>query len=262
MGSFNETDLHNPLKVFSHVLPRHGLDYHPFKLSSYNSCLTKLVRPLPYPDNSLCVLLVAGPENFDKQILPASIKKYNSDPTWDLSDPINNAMTELIGSKTKNGLLDLFRLKTDTNTVYISDDEKDPETNLCRLHIQTAGHVSKAAYFHRVEDHSISNKMGNVMGCSIHPKYGGWFVFRGVFIFPELEFNADVEWQKSLEATDFDSRETGKLAVHEFNTAYQANRWRDVIKVKKRYSANAEKFYNIYPPSARKTFLKELVENQ
>lgn len=28
------------------------------------------------------------------------------------------------------------------------------------------------------------------------------------------------------------------------------------------YSTNAEKFYNIYPPSARQTFLKELVENQ
>lgn len=236
MATFNETDLNDPLKILAHVLPRHGIDYHPFKLSAYNSCLKKLVRPLPYPDNSLCVLLVAGPENFEKQILPSSVKKRHADPTWDFSDPINNAMTELIGSKTKNGLLDLFRLKTDVNTVYISDEDKDPETNVCSLHVQTAGHVSKAAYFHQVVDHNISNKMGKVMGCSVHPKYGGWFVFRGVFIFPGLEFNADVSWQKSLEPTDFDSPEIGKLAVHEFNTAYQANRWRDVIRAEKRYS--------------------------
>jgi len=258
----NEGDLRDPLKIFEHVIPRYGLEYHPFKLSSYNSCLTKLVRPLPFPDNCLGVILVAGPDNFEKQILPSSKKKYRSDPTWDFSNPINNAMTELIGSKTNNGLLDLFRLKTDRNTVYISDEDKDPETNVCSVHIQTAGHVSKAAYLHQVEEKNLSNKMGKVMGCSIHPRYGGWFVFRGVFIFPGIEFNDDVSWEISVEAPDFNKPEIGKLAVHEFNTNYLANKWRDVIKVEKRYSSNAEKFYNIYPPSDRQKFLKELVENQ
>ena len=95
-----------------------------------------------------------------------------------------------------------------------------------------------------------------IFGVSIHPRYGGWFAFRGVLIF------------KSIQAADLpqtappDVLNTDKLKIetlNRFNGNWADWTFREVIPVDDRYSEVQKKYFATLPKD-RKGLLDEIRE--
>lgn len=120
--------------------------------------------------------------------------------------------------------------------------------------VQTAAHVSGAAYYYR--PNNISNQESNrkLMGVCIHPKYGGWFAIRGVIVFrdiliPNLKKN---EPERVISISEVENK-----LLYKFNYEWQDGSYRDVIPVIKRYSELQTKYFSL-KPSERMSLIKDI----
>ena len=88
----------------------------------------------------------------------------------------------------------------------------------------------------------------------MHPKYGGWFAFRAVIIFPDIRV-------PSLEQTqppDVLPEEKDRVELLEkFNGDWRTGEWRDVYKCDAKYSEEQHKYF-ITPPKDRLKLLEEI----
>ena len=76
---------------------------------------------------------------------------------------------------------------------------------------------------------------------SIHPKYGGWFAFRGVLIFPDIH-----PPPASLVQPDMPDVIPNDAALRElleqFNYHWRDGRYRDCVPVAERYSEEQQEY--------------------
>ena len=103
-----------------------------------------------------------------------------SKSSWTLDiDPLDGCIKEYL-----DGIVDKF---TEHKVDLILDYEMDA-TRRPKLLVQTAGHVAGAAYYYQREclgEHPWANDQ-TMYGVSMHPRYGGWFAFRGALIFKTI----------------------------------------------------------------------------
>lgn len=158
--------------------------------------------------------------------------------------------------------------------------------------MQTAGHVSSAAFYFRgdeverqvrlkllsQQDCSQDGQRGEeiineeleekefleaswplksgrrLMGVSLHPKFGGWFAFRCVMIFPEVITLE--KWKRNRQPTDVLPKLKDKLSLLiSFNNDWKSGKYRDFIDVQDRYSLLQEKYFNAKPGKDRLSIL-------
>jgi methylmalonic aciduria homocystinuria type C protein len=142
--------------------------------------------------------------------------------------------------------------------------------------VQVAGHVAGQAYYYQRKDivdpdwkREGTGAGSHVYGCSIHPKYGGWFGFRGVILLKngvvisqgeeeEEEKGNRKGWKKEI-LDVVPEQEDRKTLLSYFN-AWDV-RFRDVVSVKEgdRYSIAFEKFFET-PPNERKPIIEETIK--
>ena len=95
-----------------------------------------------------------------------------------------------------------------------------------------------------------------IFGMSIHPKYGGWFAFRGVAIFKNIK----VPDLPQIEPPDVLPTDEMKIdALNRFNGNWQDWTFRDVIPVESKYSEEQKEYFATLPKD-RKQLIEKLRE--
>lgn len=222
-----------------------GLEFYPFCTNWYNEQIDQRFC-LQYPDNTLAFCIVSVPSFFKEQFIPFIREREFSK----LSDPLDQCLTNTLKS-IKNSL-------TEYDIEIIHDFEVLPNRRP-KLLVQTAGHVSGAAYYYQakhVENPPWKNGK-KIYGVSSHPVYGGWFSFRGAFIFK----NVQVPYLKQKDPIDrFDNDQKIKI-LDRFNFHWEDWTYRDVLTPRARYDEYQKKYF-LTKPADRFQLIDEILEQE
>jgi methylmalonic aciduria homocystinuria type C protein len=196
---------------------------------------------LPYPDDTLAILLVSIPDMFENLLLPFIMdRRHGDDPRV---DPLDQCL--------KAEFLDLQRSFSNHKTEFIQDHELHPNRRP-KILLQTAGHVSGAAYYYQRSDVRPNDQPWdagtNIYGVSVHPRYGGWFAFRGVLIFQDLTID-DSELKPIEPVNCVSSQEKVIELLEKFNKNWEDWSYRDVLDgpVLGRYSLRQREYFGTVP---------------
>ena len=144
----------------------------------------------------------------------------------------------------------------------ILDFELDPYRRP-RILVQTAGHVSGAAYYY--QKNMVTNPPWDsdkkVYGVSMHPVYGGWFAFRGVIILKNLHIDEGFMQKIPFDCVGDESMVAELLK--RFNNNWKDWSYRDVTinTVKERYSKDQMEYFITLPnerPKLIEKWIKEI----
>lgn len=213
-----------------------GIGCHPFLLSWYHD---KVGSPfhLPYSGSTLAVLVVSKPNMFEKLFLP-----YLNSPQYSRGhlDPLDQCFKHFFSK-----LKELFPLNL---VEAIHDFEMSPISRRPRVLVQTAGHVAGVARYYQRKDVNPDPwpKEQKMFGVSMHPTYGGWFAFRGVLIFKDVEAP---ELMPVEPADCVPSQQMRVELLEKYNLSWRDWSFRDVIEggVKERYSAQQKLYFSTEP---------------
>ena len=240
-------------QVYSHIigaLNKHyapfGFEFHPFLVSWYNAKVTP-VFSLPYTPDTLAVLAISTPSMFENSFIPFLQTKI--DPT-NTRDPLDQAVQHKINEISNIIPVELRKLQ------LMYDFELQPN-RAPRVLMQTAGHISGAAFYYQKSDAPVNtwSDKESIYGVSMHPKYGGWFAFRAVIILentiaPELLLRQPVDCVA-------DPVMRVEL-LNRFNKHWQDWTYRDVVDYVEKYSED-QKLYFGTQPSERGGVVRKLL---
>lgn len=92
------------------------------------------------------------------------------------------------------------------------------------------------------------------MGVCLHPKYGGWFAMRCVFVFKNLQVpNEQLAYREPSDPLNGDPERILDL-LKKFNYNWRDSTYRDCIRPQERYS-NMQLEYFLREPKHRKTLI-------
>ncbi|CAN8004007.1 unnamed protein product [Ixodes hexagonus] len=219
-------------RVLDEILTPLGIESYPFKIEWYNDRVPGPFKFQRHPD-TLCFVSISTPSTFEKAFLPFIL----SDRNLALKDPFDQCMTACFAR-----VMQAFQGES---VELLQDFELHPNRRP-KVIMQTAGHVSGAVHYYSCHGMEITECPPNkkLLGVCIHPRYGGWFAFRGVFIFD----NVRAPGLQQTQPADLVQRDDVKkdLLLH-FNFSWQDGRYRDVIDVEERYSAQQQEYFRTVP---------------
>ncbi|XP_038049650.1 cyanocobalamin reductase / alkylcobalamin dealkylase-like [Patiria miniata] len=215
------------------LLGPQGFELHPFKIGWYNEKVQSIFY-LPYHKDTIAFCVLSTPSMYEKAFLPyvRSLTALTS------RDPLDDCVAHQYQCL-KESLPD-YKIET------IQDYELHPNRRP-KVLVQTVGHVAGAAYYYQRSDmkHDPWGEK-KIFGVSIHPKYGGWFAFRGILIFPEVQLPLVQRDPPNVIKTD----DALKYLLDQFNDNWKENKYRDCIDVVERYSQEQIEYF-MTPPSQR-----------
>ncbi|CAH8468296.1 unnamed protein product [Schistosoma turkestanicum] len=251
------------LKELTEELSPYGFDISPFLSGWYNAHVSSRVQLgpdlAPY-DDCLCICLISNPQMFEKTFLPTVLDWCEKSGVESLDNVLKRLKTQYYGFKFLPGPDDPFdwsvfirlqnalhnsiqnlkcKLSSDellkfNDAKWIPDYAIKPVTLFPYVHVQTAGHVSGMAYFHQpnelIRNNPYEKKSGNYSGVSLHPYYGGWFGFRGIYIFPYLQYPTLVKQNPLSPIYSENKQLSNKLLKHllyTYNSCWNENQWRN-----------------------------------
>ncbi|THD24260.1 Methylmalonic aciduria homocystinuria type C protein [Fasciola hepatica] len=283
-------------KMLEHVLSKLkteleplGFELSPFLVGWYNELVSvKLHLDAPSSD-CLAICLISSPMMFEASFLPLLFSWFEKEDGQSLEDVLRNLKSKETRKTSLPGLNDpldwsvfirvnaaLKRLREDNNLLlteteslalgtarFVPDYVVRPVSRLPLIHVQCAGHVSGLAYYHKA---CIKVKdLSKEYGCSLHPKYGGWFGFRGVIVFPDIrcpELPRPITRSPLLPGLPPFDTEALQTLITEYRERWRDNRWRDIGVDEQtvcRYSETARSFFNT-PPSSRAQWVERLIQ--
>uniref|UniRef100_T1J439 Cyanocobalamin reductase (cyanide-eliminating) n=1 Tax=Strigamia maritima TaxID=126957 RepID=T1J439_STRMM len=189
---------------------------YPFKIKWYNNAV-KPIFHLPYADDTLAFIVLSVPGMFDTTFVPF-IRNNQSEI---IKDPIDNCMVHEF-----NKFIEAF---PSHEIVVFHDFDLDVKRK-ARVLVQTAGHVAGAAYFTK--------------RATVHPRYGGWFGFRGVIILKDVMF-PNLRQNEPVDSVPF--REKKIELLEKFNFQWRDSSYRDVVPVAHRYSEEEKLYFDTLP---------------
>ncbi|XP_053394786.1 cyanocobalamin reductase / alkylcobalamin dealkylase-like [Mercenaria mercenaria] len=218
-------------KVKTHLCP-YGFEAHEFKIGWYNEQVGDNFK-LPYEDDTMAILIISTPDMFDKSLLPY-ILRTECPSTGDMLD---HCVAEHFNNIKKEFC--------DCDIEAMHDFELLPSRRP-KILVQTAGHVSGAAYYYQRKDVQPDpwDEKTKIFGVSIHPKYGGWFALRGVLIFKNIKYPG------LLRRSPVDivrTYERKKELLERFNFHWQDWTFRDIIPVEQKYSDDQKQYFETLP---------------
>ena len=207
------------------------------------ACRTCACKLSAYDDDTLAVSVSSVPSMFEKLFKPWLAQQYQAGKT--LPDPVDQCFKDLFSDVIKSNFPD--------------EDVEAISAECVKVNVQTAGHVAGYAYYYQRKDVQPDpwDKDKKMYGVSVHPRYGGWFAFRGVLIFkgllaPELKEINPVDCVSSCKKR--------KELLQEANFNGAEGKYRDVIdgKVVEQYSEEQKRYFKT-PPDQRvhSDFLKD-----
>nr|CAH8821971.1 unnamed protein product [Trichobilharzia regenti] len=257
------------LDELSQQLLPYGFDASPFLSGWYNAAVSRKVqlgKDLTAYDDCLCICLISNPQMFEKTFIPTICEWFKQSEGDSFEEVLKRMRSKFSRFKFPPGSSDPFdwavfirlqkvleicianiksqlpsnELDKFDGAQWIPDYAIRLVTRLPYVHVQTAGHVSGMAYFHQpsemIKQRSREQTGQPYCGVSLHPKYGGWFGFRGIYIFPNLRcpnlpkstplsyftpstndgFNSSGNNNSQLEAL-----------LYEYNECWSDNKWRE-----------------------------------
>ncbi|XP_071799448.1 cyanocobalamin reductase / alkylcobalamin dealkylase-like [Asterias amurensis] len=218
-------------KSLENVLDPLGFEVHPFKIGWYNEKVQTSFH-LSYHEDTVAFCVISIPSMFEKAFKPyvQSLKVLGS------RDPLDDCVGKQY-QRLKESL-------PEHRIVTIQDYELHPNRRP-KILVQTVGHVSGGAYYYQRSDMK-QDPWGQkkIFGVSIHPRYGGWFAFRGVLIFPDIR-SSDLPKREPPNVIQTD--EALRDLLEKFNDHWQDNSYRDCIKVEDRYSVEQVEYFGTLP---------------
>ena len=220
---------------------RMGLEMHPFKMAWYNARVDEPYRFQLHGD-TLSVLVVSTPSMFEKLFLPFLMEE--GDLMTEKVDPLDGCIRAAMQEMTAGLLPPEYRVE------FLQDSELLPSRRP-RVLVQTAAHVSGAAYYYQRSDVSPRPSWreggSSVYGVCVHPRFGGWFALRGVLIFhgvlaPRLAQTPPIDCVTG--------RERRIELLEKFNYSWQDYGFRDIIdggQVEERYSERQRTYFSTEP---------------
>ncbi|OTF77514.1 hypothetical protein BLA29_005561 [Euroglyphus maynei] len=151
-------------------------------------------------------------------------------------DPVDQCMRHLFDLLAKETASTLC-----TEVEKIHDFELLMPYRRPRVLLQTAAHISGAAYYYRLPK---LEKNVHKLGLCIHPEYGGWFGIRGVFILKQI-FIPDLIRKQPVNVIPDIQQQEALLKL--FNERWRDGSYRDFIPVKSRYSELQFKYFTLEP---------------
>ncbi|KAE8609906.1 hypothetical protein XENTR_v10011946 [Xenopus tropicalis] len=216
-----------------------GFEVYPFQIGWYNAVLEPAFH-LSYPNDTLAFVVLSTPSMFEKAFKPF----LRHHMLQNIIDPIDQCVAyhmSLVKERYPSGKLDV-----------IYDYELHPNRRP-KVLMQTAAHVSGAAYYYQRKDIPQdpwgSKKM---FGVCIHPQFGGWFAIRAVLVFPEIQA-PDLEQTLPLDCLP--SQDDKIQLLEHFNFNWRDGKYRDVLPPKEKYSAE-QTLYFATPPAERRKLLE------
>lgn len=197
------------------------------------------------PD-TLAFSIISMPQMFEQGFVPF-ITNYKCLDTP--RDPLDEFISQTF-EKVKTELQEF-------DIEVIHDFEMHPNRRP-KVLVQTAAHAAGAAYFYQRKDIKKDPWDANrkICGVSIHPKYGGWFAMRGIFIFK----NVLVPNLPKREPEDIVKDDAKKIELLEkFNFHWKDWSFRDIIPTVAQYSEQQKKYFSTLPAN-RKDLLTEMKE--
>jgi len=230
-----------------------GLEAAPFKLEWYNSALTNEKFRLTFaPEDSLCYVIISQPSMFEKAFLPF-VKDHWSDIVNNaIQDPLDQCMKSVF-EELKNELQ-----KYDHQIEKFHDFEMSFPGKRPKVLVQTAGHVSGAVRFYQESDTDPNHLHGNgkVFPVCMHPKFGGWFALRGIFVFPNI---CVPHLERRLPEEILESSQKIGQLLDLYNYHWRDNRFRDCPhNVEERYSQDQQDYFEKPPGPQRIEYLAKL----
>ncbi|KAL5259816.1 hypothetical protein ACHWQZ_G010060 [Mnemiopsis leidyi] len=216
-------------------LKEFGYDAAPFLPKWYND-LSTIVK-LDYAPNTVCVVVLSNADMFDKT-LPRYISEH--DPELKQGGDCVDLCTRHYMNK---AVTELF---PDEDIEIMYDWELQTNSRLPKVNMSTAGHAAGLAFYNRpeeVESPSWESKR-KMFGCSISPKYSGWFGYRAVLIFKNLK-DDDIQYLPPHDAVG--TQELKTKLIECFNGDWKDPAWRDIIFTDKRYSDEQLEYFNTLP---------------
>lgn len=167
----------------------------------------------------------------------------------DNMDPIDKCLKNEIFLKLTTSIFKDYRIS------FIQDYELTPNRRP-KILLQTAGHVSGSAYYYQRGDvpESPWATSTNIYGVSVHPKYGGWFAFRGVLIFQDVTLSGDGTLTYRDPPKCVSDQDRIVELLEKFNFSWQDWTYRDVLDshVCDRYSERQKEYFATLPNDRRK----------
>ncbi|VDP72624.1 unnamed protein product [Echinostoma caproni] len=280
--------VHHVISKLRAKLDPFGFELSPFLVGWYNELVSMKMRlDAPSPD-CVALCLISSPLMFESSFLPLLLSWFEQENVRTLEDVLQNLRSQEALKVNLPGLNDPLdwsvfirvsnilrcvqeemksiltekEYKTVDSCRFIPDYNVRSVSRLPLVHVQSAGHVSGAAYYHRV---NIKIKeLNTTIGCSLHPKYGGWFGFRGVILFPNLRYPqlprpvTRSSLPPGIPPFDTDALRT---LVTEYREHWRENRWRSTGLdefTELRYSTTACSFFNT-PPALRAQWVERLI---
>ncbi|KAF5404518.1 Methylmalonic aciduria homocystinuria type C protein [Paragonimus heterotremus] len=272
-------------------LSSYGFEFAPFLVGWYNAFVSDRLKldkaTAPHAD-CVVICIISNPQMFEQSFLPHLTSWFQSAGVPSLGGALGGLKKQTNGHLQSPGMNDpldwsvLLRITEGLNVSlrtlqeqlspdefamlayprFITDYAMRPVTRLPYVHVQCAGHVSGLAYFHQRGTVNCAPQFrGGNPGCSLHPRYGGWFGFRGIVVFPNLRcpnLPRPVPVSSLPPGSPPFAPELLDRLLVEFRDHWRENRWRNFGLPEdshQLYTAAAQCFFNT-PPSKRAALLE------
>ncbi|KAM4022836.1 cyanocobalamin reductase / alkylcobalamin dealkylase [Anomaloglossus baeobatrachus] len=227
------------LEKLQGALQAQGFEVYPFQICWYNGVLDPVFH-LSYPPDTLAFVVLSAPSMFEKSFKPFLAQHE----LQSLRDPIDQCVS-----------YHMARVKerfSAHNIDVIYDYELHPNRRP-KVLMQTAAHVSGAAYYYQRKDVEQDPwEKRKMYGVCIHPRFGGWFAIRAVLVFTDVQAPG---LEQTLPIDCVPSREDRISLLENFNFNWKDGKYRDVLPAKEKYSAE-QTLYFTTPPAERLNLLR------
>jgi len=220
-----------------------GLKFYPFCIGWYNNKVDPRFH-LDYDSDTLAFCVISTPKFFENSFL-----SYVKNMTKSVNDPFDQCMIS-----TFKNLKEFLKEEIDVIHDFELNSKRRP-----KMLVQTAGHVSGAAFYYQKKD-VLENPWGSkkIFGVSCHPWYGGWFGFRGSLIFK----NSLTSFLTYKEPEDLLSVEQKIQLLDRFNHSWKDWTFRDAYNMSgERYSKFQQEYFQC-KPSDRYLLLENFFEQK
>ncbi|XP_048833591.1 cyanocobalamin reductase / alkylcobalamin dealkylase [Brienomyrus brachyistius] len=219
-----------------------GFEVYLFKIGWYNALLSASLH-LPYPDDTLAVVVLSTPDMFE-QVFKPFLKR---DACKGVRDPIDQCVAHCISSCVSQCFADL--------PVDICYDYEMLPSRKPRFLAQTAAHVAGAAYYYQRSD-VTDDPWGDrkMFGVCIHPRLGGWFAIRALLVFPGLEVGVELQQRPPPDCVP--SQKSRVELLERFNFHWRDWSYRNIIPTSQCYSEEQQMYFST-PPGQREALLRK-----
>jgi len=233
-----------------------GFEAYPFQLGWYNEKVTSHFQFSGLDPETLAFVIISAPSMFENAFLPflaedtdcLSEEARSVCRTYEGGDLIDTCMKIRFQEFVKSAKSEFTNLVKEVE--FYHDFEMVPGTRRPKVLVQTAAHISGAAYYYQQSDVSDPTWMPDkkMFGVCIHPVFGGWFAIRGIMIFHGVT-HPTLPMPLSQDVLKTDDKK--KEVLERFNGDWRDCSYRDVVPVKEKYSDD-QKSYFLTPPKEEK----------